>query len=85
MTLNTFDQINDIVDRAINTSTQLTDEHRLSLVMDLDSIQNELDFKKLMDFPKFDFMHDIIGIMNNMDRSTYPGKLTNCFVPRCSR
>lgn len=45
---------------------------RSSLLMDLDSVP-ELDLQKLLDAPRFDFVHD---------RSSYPGKLTDCFWPR---
>lgn len=56
---------------------------RSSLLMDLDSIP-ELDFEKLLNAPKFDFAHDICGIIRHMDRSSYPGKLMDCFWPRCA-
>ena len=52
-----------------------------SLIMDLDSLPN-LDLERLLSFPKFDFVHDITGIIRHMDRSVYPGRLMNCFVPR---
>lgn len=55
---------------------------RSSLLMDLASVP-ELDLQKLLDAPPFDFTHDICGIIRHMDRSTYPGKLTDCFWPRC--
>lgn len=57
---------------------------RMSLMMDLDSVP-ELDLEKLLTAPAFDFAHDICGIVRHMDRSTYPGKLTDCFWPRCAR
>jgi hypothetical protein len=57
--------------------------NRTSLLMDLDSVP-ELDLDKLLHAPKFDFAHDICGIIRHMDRSSYPGKLTNCFWPRCA-
>lgn len=57
---------------------------RMSLMMDLDSVP-ELDLEKLLAAPAFDFAHDIVGIVHHMDRSTYPGKLTDCFLPRCAR
>jgi hypothetical protein len=55
---------------------------RMSLMMDLESV--ELDIEKLLNAPAFDFAHDIYGIIRHMDRSQYPGKLTDCFLPRCS-
>lgn len=42
-----------------------------------------LDLGKLLNFPDFDFAHDMAGIHNCIDRET--GKLTNCFLPRCAR
>jgi hypothetical protein len=60
--------------------------YRLSLKMDLEATHcngNPLDFEKLLNFDQSDFFHDVIGITNNLDRST--GKLTNNFIPRCSK
>lgn len=55
---------------------------RISLMMDLDSVP-DLDLDKLWAAPAFDFAHDICGIIHHMDRTTYPGTLKDCFVPRC--
>ncbi len=57
---------------------------RLSANMDLESVP-ELDLEKLLNAPLKDFAHDMCGIRRHMDRSTYPGKLTDCFWPRCCR
>lgn len=57
---------------------------RSSFLMDLASVP-ELDLAKLLAAPMFDFAHDVCGIVRHMDRSTYPGKLTDCFSPRCTR
>lgn len=59
---------------------------RGSLLMDLDSCDetgDPLDYEKLLAFPDADFGHDIFGIRRHMDRSSWPGKLKNCFLPRC--
>lgn len=59
---------------------------RLDMLVDLTACNANgcpLDFQKLLDFPDFDFIHDIFGIRNNLNRST--GKLEDCFVPRCAR
>lgn len=56
---------------------------RSSFLMDLDSIP-ELDLPKLLVAPRFDFAHDCCGIRRHMDRSNFPGKLTDCFWPRCA-
>lgn len=57
---------------------------RFSFIMDLDSLP-ELDLEKLLAAPRFDFAHDVCGIVRHMDRTTYPGKLKDCFWPRCCR
>jgi len=44
---------------------------------------NPLDLARLEAFPNFDFMHDVVGIVNHLDRET--GKLKNFFVPRSSK
>jgi len=43
---------------------------------------NPLDLNKLIAADDFNFSHDVCGIANCLDRET--GKLTKCFVPRCS-
>lgn len=43
---------------------------------------NPLDFEKLATAPNADLAHDVFGIRKYIDRRT--GKLTECFVPRCS-
>ena len=74
--------IRKIIDRAQVTGA----EGRTSLCMDLSACHangNPLDFKKLLEADNFNFLHDVYGIVKNMDRST--GKLRNCFVPRSSK
>lgn len=56
-------------------------EKRSRLIMDLQSVP-ELDLPALLGASDYEFSHDITGIVNHMDRSTYPGKLTGCFWPR---
>lgn len=41
-----------------------------------------MNFKKLLDAPKFDFTHDVLGINRHIDRET--GQLGDCFIPRCN-
>lgn len=41
-----------------------------------------LDLDKLLNFPDFDFWHDLHGIANHIDRHT--GELKDCFLPRCA-
>lgn len=40
----------------------------------------KLRLKDLLDADDFNFMHDVAGISNHINRET--GKLENCFVPR---
>lgn len=59
---------------------------RRGLIMDLDACHSNgcpLDFERLLNFPEFDFLHDIYGIYRHLDRKT--GKLQNFFMPRCAR
>lgn len=39
-----------------------------------------LDLDKLLEFDVFNFCHDVLGILDHLDRKT--GKLTNSFFPR---
>lgn len=39
--------------------------------------------RDLFESDDFNFAHDVVGIVNNINRRT--GKLDNCFVPRFSR
>lgn len=75
--------VNQIVSRAGERDANLD---RLSLNMDLTATHVSgcpLDFAKLLEADDFNFWHDIAGIMARIDRET--GKLTMCFLPRCSR
>ena len=67
-----------ILERADKLGLILND--RTSLHMDLESA--DVDYDRLASFPDFDFAHDILGVQRHMDRSSYPGKLTDCFLPR---
>ncbi len=67
----------------VKRATHVTD--KLTLDMDITATHCNgcaLDLDKLLNLPKFDFYHDVYGIMQNIDRNT--GKLQNCFLPRCS-
>ncbi len=57
----------------------------LSLEMDLSAthLNSPLRLKDLEIADDFNFMHDICGIMRNINRET--GELENCFLPRFSR
>ena len=41
-----------------------------------------LDLQKLVESSNTDFLHDVFGIRQHIDRDT--GKLTDCFFPRCA-
>lgn len=43
----------------------------------------KLDLQKLLDADNFNFAHDVCGIRRHIDTST--GKLTKCFLPRCTK
>lgn len=60
------------------------DGERQSLIMDLESADKKfmLRLDELLNADDFNFAHDIIGIVNHIDRSTYPAQNFNCFVPR---
>ena len=72
--------------RDVYNKAGLTPPDVATLTMDLDAAHSNgapLDFKKLLEFPQFDFMHDIHGIQTHIDRGT--GRLTHCFLPRCHK
>ncbi len=70
-----------VLDRAERELT-LHNYKRTTLLMDLEGIPG-LDLEALTTVAFLDFSHDIHGIRRHMDRSTYPGKLMDCFEPRC--
>jgi hypothetical protein len=75
--------IGKIADRAMDYTGG---KHRIDIVMDLEATHNNgcpLDLEKMLAFDSFNFMHDIHGINQNINRET--GKLENCFLPRCAR
>ena len=76
-----------LVDRIVERAVEMNQSFdRLSLAMDLIAVNANgcpLDFAKLLAFQRFDFSHDIVGIVGNIDRST--GILGNCFLPRSAR
>lgn len=51
----------------------------------MDLMSANVDYDKLADFPDYDFAHDIIGIISNMNRNAMPPRLENCFTPRSSK
>jgi hypothetical protein len=74
--------ISKIIERTKNMDSSIFES---DLGMDLAAVNSicSLDFEKLLDFHKSDFMHDIYGIRKNINRET--GELQNCFLPRCAK
>ena len=59
---------------------------RSTFLMDLESADNVFNLR-LEDFLNADdvnFAHDVVGIVNNVDRSEFPAKDFGLFVPRYS-
>jgi hypothetical protein len=59
---------------------------RMHMLMDLTAANANgcpLDFAKLLQFADSDFLHDVYGIHQHIDRTT--GQLGDGFLPRCAR
>ena len=84
MTKNEFKTMFEVLDRVCELSDWIKMD-RIGFMMDLEFANDEipLDFKKLLNFDRFDFWHDISGIYNNFNRQTK--KMDNCFLPRCAK
>lgn len=78
--------IDKIVDRAEGIYTrQSAPFDRMSVEMDITATHLNgcpLRLQKFLDADDFNFAHDLVGIINHVDRST--GQLTRHFLPRCS-
>ena len=64
----------------------IVDYRPMQMEMDLNAAScscPNLDLKVLLESNAFDFVHDVIGIRDHMDRKT--GKLLHHFLPRCAR
>lgn len=57
---------------------------RMTLLMDLESADNmfNLRLEDLLNADNFNFAHDVMGIVNNVNRSEFPAKDFGLFVPR---
>ncbi len=76
--------IRKIIDRACKLLPTFKRD-KISITMDVVACHangNPLDLQKLLEFPDFDFMHDIVGINRHLNRKT--GKLMSGFSPRSS-
>lgn len=57
---------------------------RMTLLMDLESADNvfNLRLEDLLNADNFNFAHDVVGIVNNINRAEFPAKDFGLFVPR---
>ena len=84
-TKNEIKTITEIYDRARKELEIITSKPKADFIMDIEATHCNgcsLDLDKLLNFPEFDFYHDIYGIIRHLDRQT--GKLMDCFLPRCA-
>lgn len=77
-----WDKYAKIAERAVNSG--IYDGKLQTLIMDLESADKHfiLRLDDFLNADEMNFAHDIIGIVNNIDRSTFPAKNFNFFVPR---
>ena len=63
---------------------ELYNGERMTLLMDLESADNvfNLRLEDLLKADNFNFAHDVLGIMSNINRSEFPAKDFGLFVPR---
>ena len=57
---------------------------RMTLLMDIESADNAFNMrlKDWLEADNFNFAHDIVGIVNNIDRSKFPATVFHRFLPR---
>lgn len=60
---------------------------RMTFLMDLESADKVFDLRleDLLNADDFNFAHDIIGIVNNINRSKFPSEDFGLFVPRFAK
>ena len=63
---------------------ELYNGERMKLLMDLESADNvfNLRLEDFLNADDFNFSHDVLGIMSNINRSEFPAKDFGLFVPR---
>lgn len=56
---------------------------RITLLMDIENADNQFNMRleDWLEADNFNFAHDIVGIVNNIDRSKHPAEI-NRFLPR---
>ena len=59
---------------------------RFTLLMDIESADNAFNMRleDWLNADNFNFAHDVVGIVNNIDRSKFPATEFHCFLPRFS-
>ena len=75
--------ISQIADRAVTINPSYD---KTTVMMDLLALLEtgvEMRWDELLNAPLFDFMHDINGINQHLNRNTY--KLEDCFWPRYAK
>ena len=57
---------------------------RMTLLMDIESADNAFNMRlgDWLEADNFNFAHDVVGIVNNIDRSKYPATEFSRFLPR---
>lgn len=57
---------------------------RMTLLMDIESADDVFNIRleDWLEADNFNFAHDLVGIVNNIDRSNFPATEFNLFVPR---
>jgi len=76
------------LDKVLNRAMTMLKDHGYNFKQDvicMDLMSANVDYDRLADFPDYDFAHDIIGIISNMNRTAMPPRLENCFIPRSSK
>lgn len=78
-----YETIYKICERA--EALNASDTGRMVLVLDLSNVAQkyEIDLDELLNFPDYDFVHDISGIQKHFNRSSMV--FENRFVPRSMR
>lgn len=74
--------IDKIVERALSIGVK---RRGMDLEMDICAAHENcpLKLEELLAADNFNFLHDIYGIINNLNRET--GELENCFLPRYAK
>jgi len=78
-----FEKVDKVVDRIVREGLSYSD--RVTMEMDIVCAAKEtgMDLDLLLKFDKFNFVHDIAGIRNCINRKT--AKIERGFLPRCAR